>query len=256
MRFLSIGTSLSIITLAAAGQSLNIGSDYCSVTEKDNLLALAHDILELNHGSCGQQHKHKHNPHKNAKSATSYSPWTHKPKCTPRDQANETYCIYTDSEFANGRGISFFTSPSIAKRVLELPAFTEPGIHDDVNTSTETEGSPWEVRNIPGRGNGLFATRTLYRGDRILASTPVGVFQSDAFLSDYQVGYKHLDFAFQQLAKPTREKIMRMATHKQGHRIMERINTNAFAGDFEDSPHFLLYPETGVSNFYFPFFKS
>jgi hypothetical protein len=33
----------------------------------------------------------------------------------------------------------------------------------------------------------------------------------------------------------------------QGDPIMERINTNAFAGEFEGAPHFLMYPETAVS---------
>jgi hypothetical protein len=40
---------------------------------------------------------------------------------------------------------------------------------------------------------------------------------------------------------------MRTAAHSQGDPLMERINTNAFAGDFEGAPHFLMYPETAVS---------
>jgi len=41
---------------------------------------------------------------------------------------------------------------------------------------------------------------------------------------------------------------MRMASYAAGDEIMERINTNAFAGEFEGEPHFMLYPETALMN--------
>jgi hypothetical protein len=108
------------------------------------------------------------------------------------------------------------------------------------------DNPPWEIREISGRGNGLFATRTLHRGDLILVDTPVGVYHSDAFPSDYTLSCVYLRMAFEQLPKPTQDLILNMATHNQGDPIVERINTNAFAGDFEGAPHFLFYPETAV----------
>jgi hypothetical protein len=72
--------------------------------------------------------------------------------------------------------------------------------------------SAWEIRHIPGRGNGLFATRTLRRGDEIIADTPVGVYQSDAFFPDYPLGYKYLWKSFDQLPNATKEIFLRMAT--------------------------------------------
>ena len=36
-------------------------------------------------------------------------------------------------------------------------------------------------------------------------------------------------------------------SNEEGDLVMERVNTNAFAGEFEGMPHFLLYPETAVS---------
>lgn len=171
-------------------------------------------------------------------------PWTHKPECIHNDDRSEEYCVYTDKTFARGRGISFFTSPTIAARVAKLPAFTNHSAHDHVNNF---EDPPWEVRNILGRGNGLFATRTLNRGDLILASTPVGVFQSDAFFLDYPLGYRYLHTAFDRLSDTTMKSVMRTATHSPGDPYMERLNTNAFAGELEEAPHFMFYPETAVS---------
>lgn len=80
----------------------------------------------------------------------------------------------------------------------------------------------------------------------ILANTPLGVYQSDAFFPDYELGYQYLRNSFEQLPEASKEVFLRMAMHGQGDKVMERINTNAFAGDFEGKPHFLLYPETAV----------
>ena len=75
----------------------------------------------------------------------------------------------------------------------------------------------------------------------------MGVYQSDAFFPDYEIGYKYLRKTFDWLPEETREVFERMAMHNEGDKVMERVNTNAFAGDFEGEPHFLLYPETAVS---------
>ncbi|KAF8850985.1 SET domain-containing protein [Acephala macrosclerotiorum] len=173
------------------------------------------------------------------------SPWTHTPECIHSDGNTEEYCVYTNNTFAHGRGISFFTSPTIATRIAELSAFTNQSVHDNVNNF---EDPPWEVRDIPGKGNGLFATRELHRGDLILADTPVGILESDAFLLDYPIGYRYLHTAFDRLPDATKDLVMRTAAHSPGDPYMERINTNAFAGDFEGKPHFLLYPETSLMN--------
>ncbi|TVY80372.1 hypothetical protein LSUE1_G007473 [Lachnellula suecica] len=183
-------------------------------------------------------------PYDYVKPAPKPKPWTRKPSCL-KSGDNETYCVYTNEKFANGRGISFFTSPSIAEKVTQLPAFTKEGLHDEANNF---EDPPWEIRNVRGRGNGLFATRTLHRGDLILADTPLGVYQSDAFFPDYELGYQYLRKSFEQLPKSSQEIFLQTGTHSPGDKVMERINTNAFAGDFEGEPHFLLYPETALMN--------
>ena len=195
------------------------------------------------------EEEHEHTPgscsHEEAK--VSFAPWTHEPRCLSDEEAHE-YCVYTNSHFAHGRGISFFTSPSIAKHISSLPAFISPSIHARTNNFSNP---PWEIKNIPGRGNGLFATRTLQRGEEIISNTPVGVYQSDAFFPDYQRGYEYLRKTFEQLPNQTQEVMLRTAANNEGDMIMERINTNAFAGEFEGAPHFLLYPETAVGWIYF-----
>ena len=217
---------------ANAGQHLidfQVQGDICTIPQE---LAFPNLIVPqvLGNQSCTHHNEIK----------ISSGPWTREPQCL-----EQTFCVYTNENFANGRGISFFTTPAIAKHIQALPAFTKGNIHDKANIF---DNPPWEIRNVPGRGNGLFATRTLYRGDEILVDTPVGVFQSDAFFLDYQIDYKYLQKAFDQLPRKTQDIFMQTAAHSQGHPVMERINTNAFAGDFEGAPHFLMYPETAVSS--------
>jgi hypothetical protein len=223
--------SLSLISSTYAGESpldFRFQGNFCSIAEESAFPnSTAPQTLE-DHSN----HIHTSNP------------WTREPKCITDEDTKETFCVYTSGRFANGRGISLFTTPSIAKRVEELPAFKDQGIYEKANVFDDP---PWEIRNIPGRGNGLFATRRLHRGDEIIVDAPVGVFQSDAFFADFGIGYKYLHIAFDQLPKKTRDIFMRTAAHSQGDPLMERINTNAFAGDFEGAPHFLMYPETAVS---------
>jgi hypothetical protein len=237
--FLSLPVALlSLIYLTNASNDLGFQKKLCLNPDKYTIFNYSQIIKEdFPAESCSH---HEHVP-----AAPKPKPWSRKPQCLTEKGTNESYCVYTNENFANGRGISFFTTPSIAEKVTQLPAFTNQGLHDHVNNFDDP---PWEVRNIPGRGNGLFATRTLHRGDLILSNTPMGVYQSDAFFPDYELGYKYLRKTFEYLPKSSQEIFLRMATHSPGDAVMERINTNAFSGDFEGAPHFLLYPETAVSH--------
>lgn len=107
---------------------------------------------------------------------------------------------------------------------------------------------PYEIRNIPGRGNGVFATRKIERGEVILAETPAGVYMSDAFFPDYDLGYEYLRKTYDWLPENTREEFEALSMHNEGHPVMERINTNAFAGEFGEDSHFWVHPRTAVSS--------
>jgi hypothetical protein len=113
------------------------------------------------------------------KSHKTHGIWTHPPKCisSPTDSSEE-FCVYTNSSFFRGRGVSIFTSPKTAKVLETISAFSQANVHDDVDEEAER---PYEIRYVEGRGNGLFATRELKRGDLILTDLPVGVYHSDAF---------------------------------------------------------------------------
>lgn len=238
MRFSVIASSLSTACLVHAGQSplgFEIRQDFCTRSENEALITLSRGSY-YEPETCGLEIVEK---------ATSPSPWTMNPTCMPEVNSTSPYCVYTDEKFANGRGISFFTSPLIAEKIATLPAFSKKDLHDKVN---QFDDPPWEVKDIPGRGKGLFAIRTLHRGDEIISTTPVGGFQSDALMADFALDYIYLHTAFIHLPEPTQQLFLSTMAGSKGDPIMERINTNAFSGEFEDVPHFLLYPETAVSD--------
>ena len=81
-----------------------------------------------------------------------------------------------------------------------------------------------------------------------MATTPIGVYNSDAFPYDYPLGYIYLHTAFMQLPKPTQKLFLETMVFAEGGPIMERIYTNAFSGEVEGASHFLMYPETAKMN--------
>ncbi|CZT53198.1 uncharacterized protein RSE6_14666 [Rhynchosporium secalis] len=245
MRSCILAASLSLLSSSYARQPLNyvFQREFCSAA--DGFMYPSFSDIERLPESESQHVLQELSPPKAVESQSKFHPWTEEPQCLTDKETNEEFCVYTNAKFASGRGISFFTSPKIATKMISLPALTEPGLYAHVNNFTDP---PWEVRNVVGRGNGLFATRTLYRGDEIVSNTPVGVYQSDAFFPDYPMGYKYLHKAVEQLPKKTRKIFLKMAAHNPGDPVMERVNTNSFAGEFEGVPHFLLYPETAMMN--------
>ncbi|KAH8758632.1 putative N-lysine methyltransferase SMYD2 [Hyaloscypha sp. PMI_1271] len=187
-----VATSLSLLRLVRAGQHplyFDFQENVCSVTEQSFFPTLRVPRIEEEHkhlGSCSH-----HEPAQAQVPESPYAPWTHKKQCLEDDENYQEYCVYTNANFANSRGISFFTTRSITKQVESLPAFVGQGVHDNTN---KFDDPPWELPNA------------------------------------------------------TREIILRTAANNQGDPIMERINTNAFIGEFEGAPHFLFYPETALMN--------
>jgi len=151
--------------------------------------------------------------------------------------------VYTSTGFANGRGISIITDDDIATKIEDLPSFVQTSAFNSTNNFSN---APWEVKSVLGRGKGLFATRKITRGEVILSNFPVAVLHMEAFPLDHALNYEHLHLAYNQLPSATKALFMDLTAHNSGDPIMERINTNAFAGEFGGSPHFMMYPEAAV----------
>ncbi|EUC27588.1 hypothetical protein COCCADRAFT_9850 [Bipolaris zeicola 26-R-13] len=107
-------------------------------------------------------------------SQTENFPWSYWPECfTPKDEEDadpNPFCVFTNTTFASGRGISIVTTKANAYSILKNHAFTDPA---SLIRSNNYENPPFYQHEFPGKGRGLVANKTLNRGDQILASTPI-----------------------------------------------------------------------------------
>jgi hypothetical protein len=183
-----------------------------------------------------------------ASTSSANSQWSHNPKCMREHNSTETFCIYTNSKFAQNRGISIFTTPEHADRFLQLPAFVTPDVTEEANNEPNP---PYEARELPGRGVGLIVNRTLHRGDHIFSNTPALVIHESVF----EIFFKGDRQPFQtrgvhQLPEKTNKLFLDLCGHFGGDKVEDIINTNSFAVDMfvdnDDTAYNAVFPEISV----------
>lgn len=175
--------------------------------------------------------------------------WTDGPICRSHSNGTTPFCIYSNSSFANGRGISsvklawqdncrklislrLITSAEIAEKLTKLPAFTD-------NQDTSLRGfPPYEVRELPGKGFGVIANKTIERGDRIMAHRVVLAIHNDAVDLSRDEDVEFFNAALKYLPTSTLSKYNNMAAHF-GHidQNVEKMNTNSFSEEFVGKEH-------------------
>ena len=102
-----------------------------------------------------------------AGSPESWAPWTHRPYCN----GTADYCVFTNAVVSGRRGVSLVTSPEVASSSTEsleeawAVAFPHP--------EKGYDKPPYELRDVPGKGKGLVATRRIERDRVILIERPV-----------------------------------------------------------------------------------
>jgi hypothetical protein len=175
-----------------------------------------------------------------------FSPWSYKPVCTEiLEDIGSKLCVYTNTTFSGGRGISIFTTPRIAEEFAALLPFRDSTALDGINNS---EG-PWYTQKLPGKGIGALAKRNLERGDLITAYTPLLLVHRENALST-QKREKFLRIAVDQLPFASRESYLGLATTSGNPALVVQdvINTNAFDMQVGGQMHLAILPETSRIN--------
>jgi hypothetical protein len=161
-----------------------------------------------------------------------HAPWTQPPICTPILQSiDDKLCIYVSTTFSNGRGISIFTTPSIAAQYINVPTNT------------------WRATSLPNKGIGMLATRPLTFKDRITAYTP-------AFLAYLEDELSTLDrekwwrMAIESLPKKTKQDFMSLAYvfGDERVRVQDIVKANTFQVEVGGGNHLAVFPETSRLN--------
>lgn len=99
--------------------------------------------------------------------ADSWAPWSYQPYC-PR---NTNYCVFTSAEFQGpDRGVSIIdVQPSKSNNATSAAASLARFLSFALaREAAQRTSPPYEVRDIPGKGKGLIATRKISRGQVLM----------------------------------------------------------------------------------------
>jgi hypothetical protein len=177
-----------------------------------------------------------------------YAPWSYPPTCTHMlESINHKLCVYTDTTFSHGRGISIFTTPRLAAQFASLPAFKDPSSqeHEHINTLSGT----WHATSIPNKGIGMLASRPLNFKDRVTAYTPAFVAYLEGELSTHEREHWWRR-AIEQLPEKIQNDFLSL-TYVYGDeriRVQDIVKANTFQIEVGGVNHLAVFPETSRLN--------
>ncbi|KAF2200361.1 SET domain-containing protein [Delitschia confertaspora ATCC 74209] len=178
-------------------------------------------------------------------------PWTRNPFCIPvkSDSDQEEFCTYTNNGFAQGRGITFITTPNVAVSV----SVSQHLKGDQTPQNEENERIPhplYEPRETSGRGIGLYATTSIHAGQIIMLSSPVLVINRNALDQlSRSLRHKLQRKALAEISAETRKIFFSLARSKGGEEIDDIIQTNSIRLSLGgDVGHLAVVPEAARIN--------
>lgn len=180
--------------------------------------------------------------------ASSFVPWSYEPVCTHvLDNLGSKLCVYTSKTFENNRGISVFTTPTIAEKIAISVPFQTPNVLSD--NAINTDESRWYTSPTPGKGLGMFAKDSVRRGEKITANTPVLVAYTEGFLPKVE-REKFLRIAVDQLPAPTRASLLELSNLYRDPDILLQgiVSGNAFDLQIVGRGHLAVFPEAARIN--------
>ncbi|KAI8630429.1 SET domain-containing protein [Xylariaceae sp. FL1651] len=164
-----------------------------------------------------------------------YCVWNTHPDCFGE------YCVFTNNGFF-GRGLSLVTKALSHRRVAqiqELEPVSRPG-----------DGKA-QIVEIPGKGKGLVAIRSIRHGERIMAAKPALLVHRDAFSElELEEIYDLMEVAVDSLPRARKEEYLAQAATMGGQRVADILFTNSFqisVGD-HDGFHYGNFPEVSLLN--------
>jgi hypothetical protein len=180
-------------------------------------------------------------------SQTENFPWTFWPECFTHEKVpDQPYCVFSDQNFASGRGIFIVTAQTFAYAMLEHDAFQRPQTLEHIN---RYENPPFEQHEFPGKGRGLVANKTLNQGDQIFASTPILITDPDLYELPESERLALLHRGIATLPKSTQSLFWELHGHTpDDDEIDDRITTNNFEVAIDGISQSALFPEIAMLN--------
>lgn len=149
------------------------------------------------------------------------STWTHQPQCATANDSE--ICVFTNSHFKNGRGLSILADSKEVADIDWIELFTKPSNPDGLSRA---EG--FREALIPGKGMGLVADRTFAKGETVMSSTPLLVEHDSAYALGPEVLGELRDVAVERMSKE--QQTIFLSQHRQwgGHHASDIMVTNSF----------------------------
>ena len=173
--------------------------------------------------------------------------WSHAPVCTD----GREYCVYTSSSYNHHHGVSFIASPSAEGEILQL--LQKSSLFAEKAREHLTPGSdlPYEVKEQPGKGRGVFARRLVRKGEEFLVGFPAMVIDQDLERGSgpsvsYTERMKLYRRAYEQL--PERNRVLSLAASSGGEVYEDIIKTNGFGAGIGERRYSGVFPEIAMLN--------
>ena len=172
---------------------------------------------------------------------SSWSPWTHRPYC-----ADTRYCVFTNSMFRGNHGVSIITTSEIAAGSPDLLAKLSTG--RIASPAPDPPEAPYTMRDIPGKGKGLFATRRIARGEVFMEDYP-SVLADAEFPGKVRrdQGQLLLQRAIGQLAQADEVLALARSSTTGAPAQEDVMRTNTFAITVGQRTRMALFPKISVS---------
>jgi hypothetical protein len=172
-------------------------------------------------------------------------PWTFWPECYSNENTTEPVCVFTDQNFADGRGVFIVTTSSLAYQMLKKPAFAQADALERINNHANP---PFETHEFPGKGRGLIANKTLNRGDQIFASTPLVITNPVSYQLIESERLRLAHRGVDSLPSESQTLFWALLDHFKGDPVDDRINTNAFEVEIDGVGQYAVLPEIAMMN--------
>ena len=173
--------------------------------------------------------------------------WSYVPQCSEATgQDDNEICVYTNTKFANGRGVSIITIPPIAERFAALQSFQEPAALDGLLLTGNVRVTP----KTSLKGRTATAKHNLQSMDMVAANVPILVESLESNVLSWREREELLRVAIKQLPTATQRLLVGLTSKYEPELLISGYidSHGGFPVNIAGYNHSALFPELSYFN--------